>query len=78
MVQLYTIAKIKKLTPDKENALKYANEFDFGAWSDELRKFISDCNSKNISTQLRYGVLIDQMNKNSQLEGMFLKDPMNS
>ena len=36
--QLYE--KIKKLTPDKEKALKYANEFDFGAWSDELRKFI--------------------------------------
>ena len=32
--------KIKMLTPDKEKAVKYATEFDCGAWSDELRKFI--------------------------------------
>ena len=32
--------KIKNLTPDKEKAVKYAKEFDFEAWSDELREFI--------------------------------------
>ena len=32
--------KIKEITPDKEKALKYANEFDFAQWSDKLREFI--------------------------------------
>ena len=32
--------EIKEITPDKEKALKYANEFDFADWSDKLREFI--------------------------------------
>ena len=32
--------RIKKIMPDKEKALKYAMEFDFGKWSDELRLFL--------------------------------------
>lgn len=32
--------KIKKISPDKDKAIKYAENFDFGKWSDELRNFI--------------------------------------
>lgn len=37
-VKLYE--KIKNITPDKEKALKYAQNFDFNKWSDELRIFL--------------------------------------
>ena len=32
--------KIKGITPDKEKAIKFVNEFDFGKWADKLREFI--------------------------------------
>lgn len=32
--------KIKSITPDKEKAVKFVNEFDFNKWADELREFI--------------------------------------
>lgn len=31
---------LRKITPDRDKALKYAESFDFSVWSDELRKFI--------------------------------------
>ena len=37
-VKLYE--KIKNITPDKEKALKYAQNFDFNKWSNELRIFL--------------------------------------
>lgn len=32
--------KVKKITPDREKALKYVSEFDFGEWSNELGFFL--------------------------------------
>ena len=32
--------KIKKITPDREKALKYVSEFDFTEWSKELKEFM--------------------------------------
>lgn len=32
--------EIKKVRPDRERALKYSGDFDFAAWSTELRKFL--------------------------------------
>jgi len=32
--------KIKKITPNREKALSYANSFDFDAWSKQLREFL--------------------------------------
>ena len=37
-VRLYE--KLVAIEPDREKALKYAQDFDFGAWSEELRVFI--------------------------------------
>lgn len=37
-VKLYE--KLASMTPDRENALKYAGNFDFDAWSETLRVFI--------------------------------------
>lgn len=37
-VKLYE--KIKGITPEREKALNYAEKFDFGEWSDELRVFL--------------------------------------
>ena len=32
--------KVKKITPDRDNALKYALEFDLDKWNEELREFL--------------------------------------
>ena len=37
-VKLYE--KIRNITPDKEKALEYVKNFDFSAWSEELRAFL--------------------------------------
>ena len=37
-VELYE--KVRKITPDKEKALKYAGEFDYDVWSKQLREFL--------------------------------------
>ncbi len=37
-IKLYE--KIKNATPDKQKALKYAEDFDFSIWSEKLREFL--------------------------------------
>ena len=32
--------EIKKVRPDREKAIRYVRDFDFGAWSEELREFL--------------------------------------
>ena len=39
-VKLYD--KIKNITPDKQKALKYAEDFDFAKWSNILREFLGN------------------------------------
>lgn len=37
-VKLYE--KLKKITPDREKAIKFAKDFDYNEWSKELKRFV--------------------------------------
>ena len=46
---------IKKLTPDKDNALAYAAGFDFAAWSETLRAFVGTGAESMIAQEAKEG-----------------------
>ena len=40
LISIKLYEKLKNITPNKEKALEYVNNFDFSAWSDTLRDFL--------------------------------------
>lgn len=40
LISIKLYEKLKNITPNKEKALEYVNNFDFSAWSDALRDFL--------------------------------------
>ncbi len=40
LISIKLYEKLKNITPNKEKALEYANNFNFSAWSDTLRDFL--------------------------------------
>ena len=47
--------QIKKIVPDREKALKYAESFDLGLWNDDLRAFLGRSAEAMIAQEIKEG-----------------------